>query len=146
MSDLDLIDQCYEAGWTDGLPVIPPTPDRVAAMVGDRDPKETIAVLEPGRGVATIEKIAANAVMAGCLPSYFPVVLAAVRASADPDFGLEGVLTTIHSQSPMLVVNGPIAEELEMNSGAGVLGSGNRANATIGRALMLVCRNIAGAR
>src|SRR5438128_1812021 len=122
MSDLDLIDQCYQLGWTDGLPVVPPVADRVAAMVGNRDPKEIVAVLEPGRGVATIEKIASNAVMAGCLPEYFPVVLAAVRASADPGFGLEGVLTTIHSQSPMIIVNGPIVEEIDMNSGSNVLG------------------------
>src|SRR5580765_811489 len=129
MSELELIDQCYAAGWTDGLPVIPPTPDRVSAMIGDRDPKAIIGVLEPGRGIATVEKIAANAVMAGCLPEYFPVVLAAVKAAADPVFGLEGVLTTIHSQSPMVIVNGPIIDRIEMNSGSNVLGSGNRANA-----------------
>src|SRR5690242_4409607 len=143
MSDLDLIDECYAAGWTDGLPVFPQTPDRVAERIGGRDPKDVVAVLEAGRGVATDGRLSGNAVMAGCLPDYFPVVLAAVRAAANPEFGLEGVLTTIHSQSPMVIVNGPVTERIEMNSGSNVLGSGNRANATIGRALLLVCRNIA---
>lgn len=138
------LEACYEAGWTDGLPVVPPTPARVVAMLGDRADAadEPIAWLAPGNGAATLRRIAANAVMAGCLPSYFPVVEAAVLAVADPGFNLEGCVTTVHSQCPMLLVNGPIAEQLEMNGGAGALGSGYRANATIGRALSLCIRNI----
>jgi hypothetical protein len=142
------IQACYEAGWTDGLPVIPPTRSRVDAMLGRlvSEAADVIAVLPPGGGEATLERVAANAVMAGCLPSYFPVVVAAVRAVADPEFNAEGLLTTVHSASPLLLVNGPISRAIGMNGEAGALGAGNRANATIGRALQLCCRNIAGAR
>lgn len=143
---MDPIEECFELDWTDGLPVVPPTPARVEAMMAGRDGDEVIAVLDPGRGEATIEKIAANAVMAGCKPEYFPVVLAAVRAAGEPRFGLDGVLTTIHSQTPMIVVNGPVIDELGFNYASNVFGSGNRANSTIGRALNLVFRNVAGAR
>jgi hypothetical protein len=113
-------------------------------MLGDMsaDFDEPIVWLAPGFGAATLRKIASNAVMAGCLPSYFPVVLAAIRAVADPVFDLENCVTTVHSECPMVLVNGPIAAELEMNGGAGALGSGNRANATIGRAVSLCIRNI----
>ena len=149
MSDAALaeIEACYELGWTDGLPVVPPTPERVEAMLGSWAPRrrEEVATLLPSGGVATVEKIAANAVMAGCLPAYLPVVVGAVQAVARPEFGLEAVLTTVHSCSPMLLVGGPVAEALEMNADTGVLGPGNRANATIGRALLLVMRNLAGA-
>jgi hypothetical protein len=138
------MEACYEAGWTDGLPVVPPTPARVEAMLGERveAADEPIARLAPGYGAATLRTIAANAVMAGCRPAYLPVVEAAVLAVADPAFKLENCVTTVHSQCPLLLVNGPIAERLEMNGGAGVLGGGNRANATIGRALSLCIRNI----
>jgi hypothetical protein len=138
------MEACYEAGWTDGLPVVPPTPARVEAMLGARidEADEPIAWLAPGFGAATLRKIAANAVMAGCLAAYLPVVEAAVLAVADPAFHLENCVTTVHSQCPLLLVNGPIAEQLEMNGGAGALASGNRANATIGRALSLCIRNI----
>lgn len=141
--DSDL-EACYAAGWTDGLPVVPPTTRRVDAMLGPRVSRadEPIVSLAPGRGAATLRKIAANAVMAGCLPTYLPVVEAAVRAVAEPSFALESCVTTVHSQSPMLLVNGPIAGALEMNGGAGALGAGNRANASIGRALSLCIRNI----
>ncbi len=141
------IEACYALGWTDGLPVVPPTPERVEAMLGAWAPRraEPIATLLPSGGVATVEKIAANAVMAGCLPEFLPVVIGAVQAVAQPEFGLEAVLTTVHSCSPMLLVSGPVAAKLAMNAGTGVLGPGNRANATIGRALLLVMRNVAGA-
>lgn len=145
---VDDIEACFAAGWTDGRPVVPPTPERVERMLGDwaarRD--EVVAVLAPGQGRATVEKIAANAVMAGCLPEHLPVVLEGVRAIAEPAFCLEDCVTTVHSVSPMLLVTGPIAERLELNGGANALGQGNRANATIGRALMLVIQNIGQAR
>jgi hypothetical protein len=143
-----LLEHCYDAGWTDGLPVVPPTPERVEAMLGGMVARsdEVVTTLDPGGGEATYEKIAANAVLAGCLPTFFPVVVAAVRAIAQPEFDLGDVLTTVHSQSPLLLVSGPVAQEVGMNGGASALGAGNRANATIGRALLLCCRNIAGAR
>ncbi|MFN8535809.1 MAG: hypothetical protein U0556_19905 [Dehalococcoidia bacterium] len=142
----DPIEHCYQQGWTDGLPVVPPTRERVSAMLAGRSADEVVAVLEPSGAEATLELIAANAVMAGCLPAYFPVVVAAVRAAAERAFGLEGVLTTVHSQSPLLLVNGPIVERLGFNTGPNALGSGTRPNATIGRAFNLVMRNVAGAR
>lgn len=138
------IEACFAAGWTDGRPVVPPTRERVDWMLGAwaarRD--EEIAVIAPGQGRATVEKIAANAVMAGCLPEHLPVVIEAVRAVADPRCELETCVTTVHSISPLLLVSGPIAERLEMNGRTNALGQGNRANATIGRALMLVIQNI----
>jgi hypothetical protein len=142
---VDLIEECYHRGWTDGLPVVPPTAERVAAMLAERWPRrhETVAVLPPSGGVATLEKVAANAVMAGCRPEYLPVVEAAVRAAADPLFNLDRVLTTAASQSPVLLVNGPGAARLGMSGGWEALGSRSRANATIGRALQLVLRNVA---
>src|ERR1700733_8390867 len=119
------MEACYEAGWTDGLPVVPPTPARGEAVVGARidEADEPIAWLAPGFGAATLRKIAANAVMTGCLAAYLPVVEAAVLAVADPAFHLENCVTTVHSQCPLLLVNGPIAEQLEMNGGAGALAS-----------------------
>ena len=140
----DDIETCFAAGWTDGRPVVPPTRDRVERMLGAWAPRrdEVVAVLAPGQGRATVEKIAANAVMAGCLPEHLSVVVEAVRAVATPRFGLEDVVTTVHSASPMLVVTGPLAEEIGMNGGTNALGQGNRANATIGRALMLCIQNI----
>ena len=144
----DSIEYCYEAGWSDGLPVVPPTQQLVDEMLGDlagrRD--EPVATLRPRRGVATFEKVAANAVMAGCLASYFPVVEAAVRAVADREFWLEDMVTAVDPTSPLLLVSGPIAAAIGMNGDAGALGAGCRANATIGRALNLCLRNIAGFR
>ena len=144
----DDIEACFAAGWTDGRPVVPPTRERVERMLGDWAPyrDEVIAVLDPGRGRATVEKIAANAVMAGCLPQHLSTVVEAVRAIAEPRFGLEDCVTTVHSVSPMLVVTGPVAEELGMNGGVNALGQGNRATATIGRALMLVIQNVGQGR
>jgi hypothetical protein len=112
--------------------------------ISGRDPGETVSRLGPAGMAATVEKVAANAVMAGCLPEYFPVVLAAVAAAEDPSFAGPGI--TIHSVTPMVLVNGPIRSHLGFNSGANALGSGNRANATVGRALRLVLRNVAGMR
>lgn len=142
----DLIEECYDRGWTDGLPVVPPTQDRVRAMIADRDPDAPVAILPPSGGLATVEKIAANAVMAGCIPAAMPVVIAAVRAVSDPAFKLDRVLTTASSQAPMLLINGPAARELDLASGFDALGAACRANATIGRALQLVLRNVASLR
>lgn len=141
----DLVERCYERGWTDGLPVVPPTPARVEAMLGERAGcrDEVVAVLPPSGGVATLEKVAANAVMAGCRPAYLPVVEAAIRAVAQPAFNLDRVMTTASSQTPVVLVSGPVAADLGMSGAWEVLGSRSRANATIGRALLLVLRNIA---
>jgi hypothetical protein len=135
-----------ERGWTDGLPVVPPTLARVDEMLG-AGPLERHAVLgevEPLGGVATVEKIAVNAVMAGCEPAYFPVVLAAMQAILDPAFNLRGVQTTDENVAPLLIVNGPAAVRLGVNAGWGALGPGWPANASIGRAVRLVMINLGG--
>jgi hypothetical protein len=136
----------YERGYTDGLPVIPPTEPAVLAMLdaARMQPDELIAVVPPEGGPATAEKVAINAVMAGCLPEYFPVVVAAMRAIAEPKFNLLGVQTTTNPVSPVLIINGPIRTRLKINSGRGCLGPGSRANATIGRAIRLCMLNIGG--
>ena len=142
----DLIEVCYENGWTDGLPVVPPTPERVERMLGrtDRDPDELIAAVPPKWGRATVEKVAINAVMAGCKPAYLPLILTAVEAMTSEQFNLHGVQVTTSHVGPMLIVNGPIRKQLEINDGFNLFGQGWRANATIGRALRLVCTNIGG--
>jgi hypothetical protein len=143
----ETIDPLYqERGWTDGLPIVAPT----AAAVGeflrytDRDPREIVAILPPRQGEATVEKIAANAVMAGCRPQYFPVILTALEALADPLFNLDSIQATTHPVAPLLIVNGPIAGELGINGGYNAFGQGFRANATIGRAVRLVLMNVGG--
>jgi hypothetical protein len=143
----DLIEVCYENGWTDGLPVVPPTPERVERMLSgtDRDADELIAAVPPKWGRATVEKVAINAVMAGCKPAYLPLILTAVEAMTADQFNLHGVQVTTSHVGPMLVVNGPIRKQLEINDGFNLFGQGYRANATIGRALRLVCTNIGGA-
>ena len=133
-------------GWTDGLPIVPPTTGRVANML-DYSPfsRETaVGVLDPLHGVATIEKIAVNAVMAGCRPDYFPIVLSAVSALADPEFNLRGVQTTDENVTPLILINGPIARQVGINDSFGCLGPGWRANATIGRAVRFSMQNIGG--
>ncbi len=135
-----------ERGWTDGLPIVPPTLARVDEMLG-AGPLERHAVLgdvEPLGGVASVEKIAVNAVMAGCEPAHFPVVLAAVQAILDPAFNLRGVQTTDENVAPLLIVNGPAAARLGVNAGWGALGPGWPANAAIGRAVRLVMTNLGG--
>ncbi len=138
----------FERGLTDGLPVIPPTPERVLAMLQGtrRDPQEVVAIVPPNMAPATVEKIAANAVMAGCRPEYLPVVLAALEAVCTPEFNIHGVMATTWGATPVIVVNGPVRHKIGMNMGRMVLGYGNRANATIGRALKLAIRNLGGAR
>jgi hypothetical protein len=148
-SDLDAFqDEMERRGWTDGLPVVPPTPERVAAFVraAGRSPAEVIATLPPTWAEATVEKVAVNAVMAGCRPEHVPVVLAAVRAASREPFNLYAVQTTTHPCAVLVLVSGPIAAELGMNAGYGAFGPGNRANATIGRAVRLVLMNVGGAR
>lgn len=139
--------QLFQArGWADGLPFVPPTEERVAKMLAyaGREPKESLAILPPRWGEATVEKIAVNAVMAGCLPQYFPVVLAAVSAMADEAFNLYAVQATTHPCSPLVLVNGPLAKELNINGRYNALGQGWRSNATIGRAIRLILLNIGG--
>jgi len=146
--DEDEIEAIYQRGWTDGLPVVPPTQRRVLRMLGGttRDPGEVIGVCPPNLVPLTVEKVAINAVMAGCKPEYLPVVLAAVEAVLDPAFAMHGVLATTMFVGPVLVVNGPIRRQISMNARGNALGQGNRANATIGRALQLVIRNVGGGR
>lgn len=137
----------FEAkGWTDGLPVVPPTPELVEAMVAGSglEAKAEVAAVAPSGTMATVEKVAINAVMAGCRPDYMPVILAAVRAMARPSFNLAGIQATTHPVAPVVFVNGPIRERIGLNFGSNVFGQGFRANATIGRALRLVLMNIGG--
>jgi hypothetical protein len=142
----DDIETAFVRGWTDGLPVVPPTPARVLRMLDGttRAPDEVVAVVPPDLVPVTVEKVAINAVMAGCLPEYLPVVLAAVQAACTDRFNMHGLLCTTYFSGPVLVVNGPIAQRIGMNSGLNCMGQGNRANATIGRALQLVVRNVGG--
>jgi hypothetical protein len=137
-----------EQGWGDGLPAIPPTPERVARMLSAtcRRPDDMAAILVPRLGRASVETIAANAVMAGALPEHLPVILAAVEAVADPAFNLQAIQTTTHPCSPLVIVNGPIVQRLGIHAGGNVLGQGARANAVIGRALRLILQNVGGAR
>ena len=138
----------FDQGFSDGLPLVPPTPERVMRMLSgtERDPQEVIATMPPNMGEATVEKVAINAVMAGCKPEYLPLILTAVEAVCTDEYNIHGVMATTMGASPVIVVNGPIRERLGMNMKLGALGQGNRANSTIGRALRLAIRNIGGAR
>ena len=131
----------------DGLPVVQPTRSRVDTTLeyADRTPDEVIAEVPPLYGQATVEKIATNTVLAGCEPEYLPVVIAAVEAMTKDEFNLYGILSTTHPVWPVVMVNGPLAEELEVNYGVNAMGQGFKANATIGRAVTMVCMNIGGA-
>jgi hypothetical protein len=142
----DDIEACIERGWSDGLPVVPPTPERVARMLEGttRDPQEIVATVPPDLVECTVEKVAINAVLAGCRPEYLPVVLACVEAACNDEFNMHGLLATTYFAGPVIVVNGPIAKRIGMNAGVNVLGQGNRANSSIGRALQLVVRNVGG--
>jgi hypothetical protein len=139
-------DAFYRRGWSDGLPIVPPTPGRVEAMLrrAAASPDTVLGVIAPRQGVATLEKIAINAVMAGCRPEHFPVVVAAVTAVCRPEFNLLPMQATTNPVTPLIVVNGPAARALQVNSRDNVLGQGARANATIGRALRLALTNIGG--
>jgi hypothetical protein len=135
------------AGYTDGLPIIPPTAERVARMVAGSglDAGHSIGKVPPIWGEATIQRIAANAVMAGCEPEYMPIVVAALRATLDPRFNLHGVQCTTHVTTPLVVVHGPVAREVGVNGGNNCFGQGHQANATIGRAVRLALVNLGGA-
>jgi hypothetical protein len=140
-------DLAERQGWGDGLPLIAPTPERVQAMLDGvaGSPEAVVGVVEPGRGEATLEKVAINAVMAGCRPEYFPVVVAAVEAVCAPRFNLYALNTTTCCATPALMINGPARHALGIECGYSCLGHNGRANATIGRALRLVMRNVGGA-
>ncbi len=145
---LNSIDLMYETGWTDGLPVVPPTRELVKQftdVLAPRDPGESIAVIPPLGGDATIERVAVNAVMAGCLPEYMPVIVTAIKAMVDDRFNLRGVQCSTGIHTPLVIVNGPIVKKLNINSGYNCFGQGWRANATIGRAVKLVLVNLGGA-
>ena len=144
----DDVEACYDRGWSDGLPVVPPTPERVMRMLAGtrRRPDEIVGNVPPDLTPCSIEKIAINAVMAGCLPEYLPVVITAVEAALQDEFCMHGLLATTYYSGPMIIVNGPIRKAIGMNALGNVLGQGNRANATIGRALQLVIRNVGGGK
>ena len=142
----DIMEACFERGWSDGLPLVPPTPLRVTRMLSstDRFADEIVGSVPPDNRPCTIEKIAINAVMAGCKPDYLQVVIAALRAALKDEFCMHGLLCTTYFSTPVMIVNGPITKQIGMNSGVNALGQGNRANATIGRALQLIVRNVGG--
>ena len=144
----DDIEACFDQDWSDGLPVVPPTEVRLMRMLAGthRDPQEYIGDVPPDYGRCTIEKIALNAVLAGCRPEYLPVVIASVEAVLEDEFCMHGLLATTYFSGPMIVVNGPLSRAIGMNAKGNALGQGNRANATIGRALQLVIRNIGGGK
>jgi len=131
--------------WCDGLPIIPPTPERVQAMLAGAPAERVLGALPPLWREATLEKLAVNAVMAGCEPAAFPVIVAAVQAMLDPAFNLYGVQATTHPVAPLVIVHGPLAAEIGVHAGSGCFGPGFRANATIGRALRLILMNVGGA-
>ena len=139
-------DYCWERGWTDGLPVVPPTEQLVLEMLAayKGDPAKSLGVMQPRNARVTLEKLAINAVMAGCLPEHFPVVVAAVRAALHEEFNLAGNAATTGGAAQVVIVNGPIAQQLGINGDAACFGPGFRANAAIGRALRLVIRNLGG--
>ena len=142
----DLVEWYFEQGFSDGLPVVPPTPDKVEAMVAalGGEPQRVEARIPPRWGSLTREVLAVNLVLAGCRPAYAPLVRAALLALCERRFNLGGVQATTHVAAPLLVVNGPIRHEIGMNAGHNVFGPGNRANATIGRAIRLVLLNVGG--
>ena len=153
-STLEAADEASALEWlhanecTDGLPVVIPTPDRVARLVlaAGLDADLVLGEMGPGGGAATVEKVATNAVMAGCLPDHMPVVLAAIRGILQPEFDLGEMQATTHSTAPLVIVNGPVARHADIASGFGALGPGHRANASIGRAIRLCMMNIGDAR
>lgn len=136
----------YESGWTDGLPVVPPTQARLMSFIhaSGRPAEDIVGEIAPKRGAATVEKVAANAIMAGCQPEYMPVLLAVSEALNEPEFNLDGIQSTTNPAGVAVIVNGPVRHEIGMNWGRNCLGPGNKANATIGRAVRLILLNIGG--
>jgi hypothetical protein len=143
---LDAIEAYYERDWTDGLPIVPPTTELVRRMLAavDREPDEVLGAVAPRMAEATIEAVAINAVMAGCKADYFPVVLAAIEAVLEPSFNIGGVQATTNPLAPLVIVSDKLGAELGFNSGYNCFGQGNRANATVGRAVRLVLSNLGG--
>ena len=144
---IDTIEQFYENGWTDGFPIVPPTEDAVRRMIesSGRNALDVIGVVPPRYGVATIEAVAVNAVMAGCKPEYMPVIVTAVEALLDERFDLHGLQATSDPAAPMVIISGPVVRQIGVNHGASLFGPGYRANATIGRTLRLIMINLGGA-
>ncbi len=144
----DEFEAMYDRGWSDGLPLVPPTRERVMAMLEgtDRDPADVVTLVPPDLVECSVEKVAVNAVMAGCRPEYLPVVLTALETVCTDEFNMHGLLATTMPAGPVLVVNGPVREAIGMNWGRNALGQGNRANLTIGRAVQLIVRNVGGGR
>jgi len=142
------LEQLHELGCTDGLPVVVPTPDRVGRFIlaSGLDADIELGEMGPGGGVATIEKVAANTVMAGCRPDDMPIVVAVIRALLQPEFDLGEMQATTHSTAPLTIINGPAARHAGIAGSFGALGPGHRANATIGRAVRLCMMNVGGAR
>jgi hypothetical protein len=140
-------EHAYEQGWTDGLPIIPATPEAVQRFIAasGRPADEVIGSIPPRKGRATVEVLAVNAVMAGCRAEYMPVIIAALKGLTDKGFPLEFMQVTTNPMTPFLLINGPIRQQLDLNSGTGCLGPGWRANATIGRAIRLILQNVGGA-
>jgi len=147
MEDHQVYAEFVRREWCDGLPIVPPTPERVAAMLAGAgaDGAESLGIMPPLWRDATLEKLAVNAVMAGCEPAYFPVIVTAVHAMLEPAFNLYGVQATTHPVAPLLIVSGPYARAVGLHAGAGLFGPGFRANATIGRAIRLILMNVGGA-
>ncbi len=141
---LAAIEYCYEQGWTDGLPVVPPHTERVEAMLlYEGRPRETVLAQHPATGLElTVHAAAVNAVMAGCLPEYFPVVVAAFEAMNEPGFNFHGSTASTGGSAPLLIVSGQYADDIGINADVNLFGPGNRANATIGRATRLILRNV----
>ena len=144
---IEALERCYELGWTDGLPVVPPTDYRVREFVeaSGRDAAETVGELPERRREISVGHVAANAVMAGCLPEYMPVVLTAAEAMLDPVFNLVGPSSSLGGAGILVIVNGPVAGELGINGRSNLFGPGNRANATIGRTIRLILMNACAA-
>ena len=141
---LAAIDYCYEQGWTDGLPVVPPSVERVERMLAwEGRPPETSIAVHPATGYeCTVHAAAVNAVMAGCKPEYFPVLVAAFEAMNEPGFNFHGSTASTGGSAPLLIVSGPVADDIGMNADVNLFGPGNRANATIGRAVRLILMNV----
>ena len=148
-NDLDAINRLYrERGWSDGLPIVPPSVERVARMLAFSSlaPHHVIARLPPGFGEATVEQVAINAVMAGCDPEYLPILIAATKAVAETSFNIQAVEATTNPAAVWLILNGPIVQKLQINASFNCLGQGAWANATLGRAMRLILQNIGGAK
>lgn len=137
----------YEKGWTDGLPIVPPTQERVLNLLQgtNRDPHDVIGLIPPSLAEATVEKIAVNSVMAGSLPEHLPMIIAAVEAMIERKFNLYAVQATTHPCGPLLLINGPLRNRVGINCGYGAFGPGTLANGVIGRAIRLILINIGGA-